>query len=177
MLGIPLPLPIRLARLEEALSAPAPDRRALGSPGELASLFPFLLAGALRRGTDLPGLSPCAILEAARRAAAEGALPLSTVAALRRMLEDAARQVREAGAWDEAAPLWWEPLPAPSPAEAALSGLLGEPTALELPAAEKIAAAFQGTGARRWLRLPDLLPADLVAAVGGEATSRNAWPT
>jgi hypothetical protein len=161
--------------LEEILAAPQPDAealRALGRPPELAPLFTLLAFRAVRRGPTASALSPAALLAAALQAAIAGALRAEDVLGLRRRLEEAAEAVRRAGAWRPGAPLWWEPLPPPSPLETAAVRWLEreEETAAALrpPAAETLVARFRGAGAPRWLGLPGFLVPELLAAVGGE---------
>lgn len=168
-----LSLSQRLARLEELLAIPGTDPgelRDLGAPAELAQLVALLALRAVRRGPDPAGLQPAGILAAAGRAALAGVLPVAAVGEVRRLLGDAAEAVREAGAWDPAAPLWWEPLPAPSLLEAVHARLLGEVSPRDLfpPAGTALAMAFRAEGVRRWLGLPRLLSEDFLAALGEE---------
>lgn len=174
-----LPLFQRLALLEDLFSAPDPDPdslRALGGPDELSTLVVLLTLRAVRRGPAPASLQPAGILARAEQAALAGVLPVAAVSEARRLLGDAAEEVKQAGAWDLAAPLWWEPLPPPSLLEAAGARLRGEvaPRDLFPPAESVLAAAFRGEGARRWIGLPGLLSSDFLAVLGEELAAARA---
>lgn len=173
------PLHQSLALLEEILTVPALDLdalRSLGGPAELARLLPLLTLRAVRRGPAPAALPPAGILAAGGRAAVDGALPVAALGEMRRLLDGAAAAVKEAGAWDPTAPLWWEPLPAPPLLEAVYARLLGDvpPRDFFPPADAALAAAFQGEGARRWAGLPGLLSGDFLSALGEELAAARA---
>ncbi len=154
-----------LDRLEGLLADagdPVPELGRLGDPARLDFLFRLELAAILRAG---PGaeLSPARLLAVAHAAATTGTLPLATAPALRRTLRRLGARLHDAGAWDPALPMWWSPLPAPSPAEELWqhAGRLEE----TLPG-DRLAEAFAETpGAPRWLSLPSLVPDSLIQTV------------
>ncbi len=101
-----------LDRLESALTSEEPlaALEALAGPTLLEVLFEIEACRLVRMGPELAPLLR-RLLAAGRDAAAAGLLPPATVAALRRLLARLAKKLRLAGAWDQEAPLWWEPLP------------------------------------------------------------------
>ncbi len=156
----------RLAALEQALIAGEPPAEPLADPARLDVLFRLLLSKLVRAGPGGSPLTPEGLLGAARRAGEAGALPLATAADLRRRLERLAARLVDAGAWDPDRPPWWQPLGAPSPAESLCRRLRDRWDAL--PPAERLATAFAGPAAPRWLRLPEVLDAELTAELHRE---------
>jgi len=146
--------------MEEAAGLDALAR--LGEPLHLEFLFQVELATLVRRGPGSP--APDRLLALAAAAAAAGVLPLSAPGALRATLGELEERLREAGAWDPDAPLWWSPLPPPARLESLWEDFRGN-GGPALPSREELTAAFAGP---RWLRLPSFLPPALTRAIGSE---------
>ncbi len=142
---------ISLERILTRSTQPVADLDALGSPHELYLLFYVQLCATVRMGPALglsTRLTPHRILSAAQQAAGTGALPLSTLAALRQCLHEMESNLVQAGAWRPDEPLWWHPLPAPTPLESLWQGwqeAAGAP--FGLAPGELIARTLTGTSA------------------------------
>ncbi len=113
--------------LERSMAAPdAPDEmlRQAG-PDDLHLAFAYELALLVRQGPAgvATAPSPAALLGLAQRMAEIGALAWSTPVELRQRLARLETELREAGAWHPDQPLWWSPLPPPTPAEELWAGL------------------------------------------------------
>ncbi|MCP4660700.1 MAG: radical SAM protein [bacterium] len=121
-------LPSLLDRLEAALSPEQPPASLgkLGEPSVLKLLFEIEARRLVRMGPDLAPLLR-RLLSAGQEAAAAGLLPWAAVAALRDLLARLAEKLRRVEAWDPKAPLWWEPLPPPRPAEGREESLNAHP--------------------------------------------------
>lgn len=167
---------MELGALAAAKESSPARLRELAAPDALDVLFRVALGTAVRRGPRAAAEvgSPAGILALAAAAARAGALPLATVAALRDGLERVADELRRSGAWSEAAPLWWSPLPEPDrlerlwrelgSAEAATGAWVGAPPA---EGAREILSGA-GDGGRLWLAWPGALPPPLLKRLHGE---------
>lgn len=91
------------------------------SPGDLHLAFAYEQALLVRQGLQSPG--PAALLGLAQRAAEVGIVSWSTPVELRARLARLEAQMRAEGAWHPDQPLWWSPLPSPTPPEDLWAGL------------------------------------------------------
>lgn len=166
-------LPSRLAWLERELGSATKTafwrqlrRREAGapllgiSPRELDLLFYLLLCQRLRAGGEASAVQ--AVLDAARSAAAAGAVGWRTPVALRAALDRLAAEIRAAGLWSLDRPLWWAPLPAPRLEEDLWHDLDGGQLALRWPSRHLLQQRFAPDDAPGWLSIAELVPAALV---------------
>jgi len=146
---------------------------ALGDPHDLHLLFYLQLCITVKRGPAggaRTGLAPHRILSVAQQAAEAGLLPLSTPPALRRCLYELEIRLVQAGAWHPDEPLWWRPLPAPTPLEKLWQEWQGKSeTPLDLPPREQIEGAIAGQVDH--LHLPSLFETSLARQLHQEVTA------
>ena len=141
---------------------PIPELSRLATPERLDFLFQIELRKLVRSGPEA-GLAPARLLAIAGEAAGVGVLPLATPSRVRGFLDQLASRVRAAGAWDQAAPLWWDPLPT-----VAQSEQLHLRWTAGLPSTEPLRQAFATSVNPSWLVLPDLLSPPLIRELSRE---------
>ena len=148
----PASLRQRLFSLERILTRsaqPLEKLGALGDPHGLDTLFYLQHCTTIKRGPAVDpqaGLTPHRILSIAQQAAEAGILPLSTPPTLRRCLHELETKLVLAGAWLADEPLWWRPLPAPTPLEEIWRAWQEEAGApLNLPPGDQIERVFSDT--------------------------------
>ena len=161
-----------LEELLETSEGPAEDELAAATleglgldpaRGELA--FRLLLLRRIKAGPG--GGAPARLLELTQSAVRLGLLPAAAAGRLRSTLATLAGRLREAGAWDPAAPLWWQPLPEPSFLEGLWQRFQAD-GGLALPEADAVAGALGLESGDRTLRLPRLLGPGLLDHVHRE---------
>jgi hypothetical protein len=171
---------IALERMLTGSAQPVSYLAALGSPQDLHLLFYVQLCTTVRMGPAADsGLTPHRILSVAQQAAGRGFLPLSTLSALRQCLHELQSKLVQAGAWRPDEPLWWHPLPLPTPLEDLWRGWREAADApFGLPLEEQIARALTsvntsaGTPAGPgYLALPRFLDRSLARQLHREATA------
>ncbi len=178
----PASLRQRLFSLERILTRstqPLEDLGILSDPHDLHLLFYLQLCTAVKRGPSSDpqaALAPRRILLVAQQAAEAGILPISTPPALRRCLRELETRLVQAGAWRPDQPLWWHPLPDPTPLERLWLEWQDAPGApLSLPPNEQIARVFAdgralgGSGAR--LHLTSFFETSLARQLHREVTA------
>ncbi|MDX1503288.1 MAG: 2OG-Fe(II) oxygenase, partial [Thermoanaerobaculia bacterium] len=158
------------ARLEDALAAGEDARgiAGLAEPSLLAFLFQVQARRVVRMGPRAAegGVGPAELLSAARRAAAIGAIPVSTVVELLGFFRGLADSIREAELWPRDRPLWWEPSDGgETPLETIYRDL---DTTARPPSSGDLAAPFAAGASRRWLAARRLLPEAFCAALHRE---------
>jgi hypothetical protein len=145
----------------------------LGDPHDLHTLFYLQLCTTVKRGPagdPQVGLAPHRILLVAQQAAEAGILPLATPPALRRCLRELETRLVQARAWHPDQPLWWHPLPDPTPLEELWEAWQEEAGApLDLPPGEQIARVFTDAGAG--LHLPSFFETSLTRQLHREVTT------
>ena len=113
----------RLTSLERILTRstrPLAEIAGMGDLHDLYILFYLQLCTTVKMGPadgPLTRLAPHCILSVAQQAAESGILPLSTPPALRQCLHELEIRLVQAGAWHPDEPLWWRPIPDPTPLE------------------------------------------------------------
>ncbi len=173
---------LSLERILTRSAQPVADLDALGSPHDLHLLFYVQLCTTVRMGPAAgrsTRLTPHRILSVAQQAAGTGALPLSTLAALRQCLHELESNLVQSGAWRPDELLWWHPLPAPTPLESLWQGWQEAAVApFHLPPGERIARALTGavalTGAAAapgYLPLPSFLETSLARQIYREVAA------
>ena len=148
--------------LERALLSekPVSNLRGIADPYDLHLLFCLELCAIVRWG---PGgaINPGRLLSAAQQAAQAGAIPFATPAALRSTLKQLETRLHRASAWQRAHPLWWDPLPKPSPLEQTWDCLQDQSRSLSSTLSQSGLgeALSDSSGANHWLTVPSLLAA------------------
>jgi hypothetical protein len=146
--------------LERALTAgkdPVPELEQLGDPWDLHLLLYLQLCRAVKMGppSEQHGdIAPLSLLSIAQRAAECGVVPCATPHAMRQVLAQAELEVRRLGAWRDEVPLWWQPLPPPTPLERIWSDWQeNQDGPLSLPTEQQLQDAFRVDRPPRWLPL------------------------
>ena len=175
----PTSLRQRLVSLERILTRstqPLADLGGMGDPHDLHILFYLQLCTTVKMGPagdPQARLTPHRILSVAQQAAETGILPLSTPPALRQCLRELATRLVQAGAWHPDEPLWWQPLPAPTPLERLWQGWQqASDSPIDLPRGEPIPRAFTDAAtAPAYLHLPSLFGTSLARQLHQEVTA------
>jgi tryptophan halogenase len=149
-------LPTALGRLEAVMAAgePVERLRELGAPRFVGLLVRTQARRLVRMGPQVGAVGPADLLRVAQRAAEAGVVPIATPVAVRRTLDDAARELRRARAWRRDRALWWQPLPGRTARERLWRSLQEALGRAVPPGAGTLAE-------RRWRLVPELLPATL----------------
>jgi hypothetical protein len=157
----PPALPAALDHFETALAdGGAIDRlRQIGAPPFVGFLFRLEARRRVKMGPRVDPSGPADLLRAAQEAARSGVAPVSAPVAVRRLLAEAAEEVRRVGAWRRDRPFWWQPLPRPSRSER-LWGRLERSWEAAFPPDGLVVARDHP-----WRWLPGVLPAELCSAL------------